>query len=98
MTLSRADLEAIRAVIREEVAAATDSGRRSTSGIGALVQGADQWHEKDENESMDLTSTVNGGESSSPEQTAAKLLSRSRASPRRNVLQLRHGRKAKAER
>lgn len=81
MTLSRADLEAIRAIVRDEVARATNSGRPSPIGIGARDQGDLECDEKERNESMDPTTEEaerSVGESSSPELMAARLLNRSR--------------------
>lgn len=98
MTLTAADLDAIRAVLRQELAALTRSGTPSRSGIGALVEGEDLCRENERDESMDPTSTEQGGESSSPDLIAAKLLSRSERRLRPNVLPMRPGRKTKVER
>jgi hypothetical protein len=87
MSLERA----IRSIVREEIARALADERRSRarsgSGIGALVQG-DQCDEIERNESMDHIDTATDGESSSPEQIAARLLSRSRQKPKRSALPL----------
>jgi hypothetical protein len=97
MSLERA----IRSIIREEIARALAEERRSRarsgSGIGALVLG-DQCDDKARNESMDHTDTATDGESSSPEQIAARLLNRSRHRPKRRESPLRLEPKQKAGR
>jgi hypothetical protein len=62
-----ADLEAIRRVVREELARALDSGRRSPLGVGVPGHG-DQSCPR---ESMDPTLTDNDGECDSSEDLAA---------------------------
>jgi hypothetical protein len=98
MRLSRADLDAIRAIVRAEVATADRSGRRSSVGIGALVQGDDQCDEKERSEFMDRTSTETGGESLSLDQMATRLLSRSRAARKPKALRIAPARKQRGAR
>jgi hypothetical protein len=84
---------------RALVANTNHSGGPSAAGIAAPV-GEDRC-EKDMNESMDPTIEAterSDGASSSPALTAARLLSRSRQRPKRNVLPLRPASRAKAER
>ncbi len=84
MTLSRADFAAIERlftkVVRRELAAATRSGPASIAGIGALVQGDDQWPESREKEPMDPTHTDDDGESSSLRQMVRDDIARLRRS------------------
>lgn len=101
MSLTRADLAAIEQIVQRAVASALDSRRRSDSGIGALVEGDRQCHEKEESVYTDHSTedaVASGGESSSPELTAARLLSRSRARARHNVLPMPRAHRAKGER
>jgi hypothetical protein len=99
--LTPEDLAAIRTVVRDEIRAeraaetkqlanAPRAGRRSTPVIGASVERIDRWTEETECESMDPIHTATDGASRSPDQIAARLLSRSRqrqrpseSSPRR---------------
>lgn len=62
--MTRAELDAIRAIVREELAAAIHSRGPSPVGIGASGQG-DQCPEVNNRGSMDPTSTETAGESSS---------------------------------
>jgi hypothetical protein len=92
--------DTIREIARE-LADELERRRSSRLGIGALVQGDDQCDEKERSESMDHTIEAterSDGASSSPAQTAAKLLSRSRQRPKRNVLPMRPAGRAKAGR
>lgn len=82
MKLSRADIRELAAALADELQARGWSG----PGIGAPVERTDRCDEKEGSESMDRTSTEGSGESSSPEQIAARLLNRSRQRQRRNVL------------
>jgi hypothetical protein len=75
-----------------------ESGGPSPVRIGAPGQGDTECDEKDESEFMDPTSTEAAGASSSPEQIAAKLLSRSRQKQKLVALPMRPERKSKGAR
>ncbi len=73
MSLSRADLAALRAIVREELAANSNSARPLPTGIGALDHRRDDLCDEtttnettttnnERNEYMDPTSTVSSGE------------------------------------
>lgn len=83
MTLTRADLELVRSIFREELARAFRSGGPSSTGIGALVQGENQCsNENRRTESMDPTNTGIDIESSSVEETVRHDLEALRRLPR----------------
>lgn len=82
MSLSHADLEAIRAIIRAEVARAFESGGRSPTGKGAPVQGDDRCDQKEERRHMDRTDEAANGESSKLRQLARDRLARLTQKPR----------------
>lgn len=93
MRLSDADIRRIAVALADEL----ETRQFSVSGIGAPVKG-DRCDEVTEKESMDHTHTGNDGELSSPEQIAARLLSRSRQKQKRKLLPMQPERRAKAGR
>jgi hypothetical protein len=101
--LEKLDHELVTALVlvRRALARLNHSGAPSSTGIGAPGQGDTECDEKDENEFMDRTIEEAGrsdGASSSPQQTAARLLRRSRQRRRPNVLPMPLGNRAKATR
>ena len=61
MPLTAADLAALRAIVREELARAADSGRAYSAGIGTRVEG-DPCNTNERKEFMDPTNIVDDGE------------------------------------
>ena len=96
--MTRTEILILAREIAKQVATELRSGRPSSAGIGALVQGDDQCDETELRKSMDPTSTATGGASSSPDQIAARLLSRSRQEARPKPLPLPRARKLRAAR
>lgn len=91
-------IRAIAIALADELERRAQSGRGSSAGIGAPVTGDSTCRENEESESMDPTDTATSGESSSPEQMAANMLSRSRAKRPPDVLRIPRAHRAKAER
>jgi hypothetical protein len=92
--VTAADIRRIAIALADELEARARSGRGSSSGIGALVEGDDQWTKNRRNESMDPTNTGTDTESSY-ERLAAADLEALRRSPRpRGTPKPRAGRRA----
>jgi len=74
MSLSRADLAAIRAIVRQEVAQANHARGPSPQEIGALVQGDDQYPESEQTRSMDPSTMAAAGASLSSQPTVRERM------------------------
>lgn len=95
-----ADLDELARRLAARLANASDSRRASAIGIGARVEG-DLCDEIERSEFMDRTTEEpdeSDGASSSPQQMAAKLLSRSRQRQKLRPLPIAHARKPRAGR